>query len=147
MGGIMTWSINWDSSQNNNSFANENGAFLSQFKTVTPEPSTEEPTTSTVEEGGVEINGYQVSNTVGGMRTVYTVSNKINGKNVVEKGMVYGIGTYTNVSEMYVGNTSRYVASFAANISNQLCNDNEVCSWKCKRIYNKMVCKSIRKTF
>ncbi|MCR5704151.1 MAG: hypothetical protein K6G85_05970 [Eubacterium sp.] len=115
MGGIMTWSINWDSSQNNNSFANENGAFLSQFKTVTPEPSTEEPTTSTVEEGGVEINGYQVSNTVGGMRTVYTVSNKINGKNVVEKGMVYGIGTYTNESEMYVGNTSRYVASFAAN--------------------------------
>jgi chitinase len=32
MRGIMTWSINWDVFQNNNSFAQSNGAFLSRFE-------------------------------------------------------------------------------------------------------------------
>ena len=44
----MTWSINWDSSQNNNSFAKENGAFLAalrnnQEETKKPETTTEKP--------------------------------------------------------------------------------------------------------
>lgn len=52
--GIMTWSINWDSSQNNNSFAKENGAFLAalrnnQEETKQPETTTEEPTTKAPE--------------------------------------------------------------------------------------------------
>jgi len=52
--GIMTWSINWDSSQNNNSFAKENGAFLAslrnnQEETKKPETSTEQPTTKAPE--------------------------------------------------------------------------------------------------
>ena len=50
----MTWSINWDSSQNNNSFAKENGAFLAalrnnQEETKKPETTTEEPTTKAPE--------------------------------------------------------------------------------------------------
>ena len=50
----MTWSINWDSSQNNNSFAKENGAFLAalrnnQEETKQPETTTEEPTTKAPE--------------------------------------------------------------------------------------------------
>jgi len=31
MRGIMTWSINWDAYQNNNSFAKSNGAFLDTY--------------------------------------------------------------------------------------------------------------------
>jgi hypothetical protein len=120
MGGIMTWSINWDSSQNSNSFANENGAFLKQFKSVEEETSskeeestTKEPVTST--EGKVEINGYQVSHTKEGMRTVFTVSNTINGKAVTESGLIYGLGGYANESDVYLGSSSRYVASFETN--------------------------------
>lgn len=53
MGGIMTWSINWDNAQNNNSFARENKAFLSKFgsgevptiETTTQQVTTEAPTT------------------------------------------------------------------------------------------------------
>ncbi len=40
--GIMTWSINWDSAQNGNSFARENGAFL-QAKRGNEQPQTQAP--------------------------------------------------------------------------------------------------------
>ncbi|MBQ9887162.1 MAG: carbohydrate-binding protein, partial [Lachnospiraceae bacterium] len=42
--GIMTWSINWDSSQNNNSFAQSNGAFLDTFMANDPQPETQPAT-------------------------------------------------------------------------------------------------------
>ena len=45
MRGIMTWSINWDSSQNGNSFAQQNGAFLRQFRTN--ESTTTKPNNTT----------------------------------------------------------------------------------------------------
>ena len=41
--GIMSWSINWDSSQNKNTFVNENAEFLAKFKNN--EPTTQAPTT------------------------------------------------------------------------------------------------------
>ena len=41
--GIMAWSINWDSSQNNNSFVDENAAFLETLKN--DKPTTVAPTT------------------------------------------------------------------------------------------------------
>ncbi len=46
--GIMAWSINWDSSQNNNSFVDENAAFLETLKNDKPTtvvPTTKAPTT------------------------------------------------------------------------------------------------------
>ena len=43
--GIMTWSINWDSSQNGNSFAEINGSFLEKFnKDIPVIPTTQETT-------------------------------------------------------------------------------------------------------
>ena len=32
----MSWSINWDSSQNKNTFVNENAEFLAKFKNNEP---------------------------------------------------------------------------------------------------------------
>ena len=49
--GIMTWSINWDSSQNKNLFAQSNGRFLDSLSgeetTKTPEITTKAPETTT----------------------------------------------------------------------------------------------------
>ena len=49
--GIMTWSINWDSSQNKNSFAQSNGRFLDSLSgeetTKTPETTTKVAETTT----------------------------------------------------------------------------------------------------
>ena len=42
--GIMSWSINWDSSQNKNTFVNENAEFLAKFKNN--EPTTVAPVTT-----------------------------------------------------------------------------------------------------
>ena len=52
--GIMTWSINWDSSQNKNLFAQSNGRFLDSLSgeetTKTPEITTKAPETTKVAE-------------------------------------------------------------------------------------------------
>ena len=47
--GIMSWSINWDSSQNKNAFVNKNAEFLAKFKNNEPTtvaPTTEAPVTT-----------------------------------------------------------------------------------------------------
>lgn len=71
-------------------------------------PSPEEP------KAVVEINGFQISTTVGGSRTVYSVEPEIDGKAVVERGLVYGLGGYASKDEMYVGADTKYVKAFAA---------------------------------
>lgn len=75
--------------------------------------------TVTTEEGiavseDVEIHGYQVSATVQGMRTIYSVESTINGKEVVEAGMVYSLSDYASSDELYVGSDSAYVRSYKA---------------------------------
>ena len=40
---------------------------------------------------GIEINGYQVSATAKGMRTIYSVKTEINGKTVEQVGLVYSL--------------------------------------------------------
>lgn len=126
MRGIMSWSINWDSSQNNNSFVRENKAFIAQYsatdeeeettkeETTKEETTTEEVTTNpniTISDG-IEINGYQISATAEGMRSVYSVEDTINGKDVVSSGIVYSLSDYASEDELYVGSTSEYVKSF-----------------------------------
>lgn len=64
---------------------------------------------------GIEINGYEVNNTADGMRTIYTVTDTIDGKEVVERGLVYGVGGYAQEDEVFVDSPSQYVASYAAN--------------------------------
>lgn len=63
---------------------------------------------------GVEINGYQISTAVGGSRTIYSVEKTINELEVVEQGLVYGLGMYVTEDDIYVGADSKYVVSFAA---------------------------------
>ena len=51
-------------------------------------------------EGGIELNGVQISSNLPGLRVLYSVDSKINGKNVVESGvifkMTYNGNEYTN---------------------------------------------------
>lgn len=132
MRGIMSWSINWDASQNNNSFVRENKAFLAQYsatdeeettnqeettKTVETEAPTEEETTTMnniVVSDDINVNGCQISATAEGMRTVYSVEKTINGKAVTEAGLVYSLSDYAAESELYVGSDSAYVQSYQA---------------------------------
>ena len=133
--GIMSWSINWDSSQNGNSFARENQAFLSTLRDdeeVTEKPTeapTEKPTEAPTEEptssgsdtitisDQVNVEGYQVSTSLGGSRVVGSVEPEINGKNVTKWGFVYAVDSIDGQSlgvtdeDMYVGSTNKYVIS------------------------------------
>lgn len=63
----------------------------------------------------VKIEGFQISYTLGGLRTISAVEPEINGKEVVEYGNIYAIvrdGVVAN--DMYIGSKNNYVASYAA---------------------------------
>lgn len=63
----------------------------------------------------VNIEGFQISHSIGGFRTVASVEPQIDGQQVVEYGNIYAI-VRAGVSEndMYIGSTSSYVASYKA---------------------------------
>ncbi|MCR5835233.1 MAG: hypothetical protein K6G88_01860 [Lachnospiraceae bacterium] len=63
---------------------------------------------------GVEMLGFQVSAYVEGMRANYLVDNVIDGKQVVERGLVYGLATYCSQKDVYVGSPDWFVRSFSA---------------------------------
>jgi hypothetical protein len=71
-------------------------------------------------QGIIEINGYQVSSLSEGMRTVYSVSDTINGKQVVEKGMIYAIFDEVSESDVYVRDDLDSVKYFAATSKGKL---------------------------
>lgn len=86
---------------------------------VREEPTTEEETTTnentiTISDK-VKVEGYQISHTNGGLRTVSSVEPEINGQTVVEYGNIYAIvrGDVT-AEEMYIGVDNNYVASYKA---------------------------------
>jgi hypothetical protein len=82
---------------------------------TTEEPTTEEETTTEAEVQGIEVNGYQINYKSPGTRIIYTVTDKIDDKNVVERGLVFGVGGYANEEDVYVGSESEYVISNPAN--------------------------------
>lgn len=84
------------------------------------EEQTEKPTTSVETKAGVEIIGFQISTARGGSRTVYAVEPEINGKEVVERGLVYGLAARADESEMYIGADSQYVKAFAATAAGEM---------------------------
>lgn len=87
-------------------------------ETITEEISTKEETTAvTTIGGGIEINGYQVSATNKGMRTVYSVDSTIDGKEVVASGMVYSLADYATEDDIYVGSTHNYVRNYESTIN------------------------------
>lgn len=98
-------------------------------ETTTEEPTTEVETTKKTIEGGIEINGYQISATAKGMRTVYSVDSEIDGKDVVSSGVVYSLADYAEASELYVGSSSEYVKSYestSAGVSGVLFSDSDI---------------------
>ncbi|MBE5957472.1 MAG: hypothetical protein E7254_01220 [Lachnospiraceae bacterium] len=61
----------------------------------------------------LKVDGMQINMTAMGIRTIYSTADRINGHNVEEVGLVYGIeDEFFNVSDMYVGSNSASVASF-----------------------------------
>lgn len=78
----------------------------------TEEVMTEEPTTSLIEENAeIMINGYQISTTAEGFRTVYTVDDPES--EVVSVGMIYGLADYVSADEMVVDSTNDKVFDYA----------------------------------
>lgn len=84
-----------------------------QEETTTPEEVTTPSVPDVTIHGGVEINGYQISTSIGGIRTVYSVENKIDGKDVVGRGIVYSLSNYVSKDEIFIGSTNPYVKAFA----------------------------------
>ena len=80
---------------------------------TTPEPTTEEPTTQepTTEEQtkvALEINGVQISTTLGGFRVVYSAQD--DDQEIEEVGLVYGLSAADE--DMVVGSKNSTVYSF-----------------------------------
>lgn len=128
--GVMTWSINWDAT-NKYEWGKAMAAAMDALPTVEVETKPSEVTTTAKPEetttkadettpdkiaisDDVEINGYQISATVEGLRTVYSVESTINSKAVTEVGMVYSLADYASEEELYVGSDSEYVRSYTA---------------------------------
>ena len=63
-------------------------------------------------EGGIEINGYQISTTVEGVRTIYSVDSKIDGKRVVRSGLLYGLADYVQGKELIADTDYYYIGEF-----------------------------------
>lgn len=89
---------------------------------TTTEAPTEKTTDVTTDEYGcvvsedLEINGYQISTTNQGTRTIYSVENTVNQLAVTEVGLVYGLSDYASANDMYVGSGSDYVKAYAAQV-------------------------------
>lgn len=60
----------------------------------------------------MEINGFQISSTVEGFRTIYSVGDP--DAEVVKVGMVYGLSDYASESDMVVDSTNSYVKNYDA---------------------------------
>ncbi|MBE5957297.1 MAG: hypothetical protein E7254_00330 [Lachnospiraceae bacterium] len=80
--------------------------------TTETETQTEAPTEYKIE-GGIEINGFQISTAAEGNRTIYSVEPEINGKAVVEKGLIYGLAPYATDADMVAGSNHEYVRAYA----------------------------------
>lgn len=66
----------------------------------------------------MEINGFQISATAEGFRTVYSVNDPES--EVVKVGMVYGLADYATESDMVIGSTNNYVYNFDATEAGKL---------------------------
>lgn len=96
-------------------------------ETTKHEVTTKEETTAQQEvvnvSDDVKIEGYQVSYVLGGARTVASVPENVNGKQVVERGIVYAIdeinGNKTGITDndIKVGSDNYYVKDY--NLSNE----------------------------
>ncbi|MBR3644962.1 MAG: DUF4832 domain-containing protein, partial [Lachnospiraceae bacterium] len=82
---------------------------ISDFVVITADKVSED------NNGKIQIDGFQISAINRGLRTVYSVSDTINGKNVVNVGMIYGIESPDyNAKDMFVGSDNPIVHCYTA---------------------------------
>ncbi|MBR3645583.1 MAG: carbohydrate-binding protein, partial [Lachnospiraceae bacterium] len=67
----------------------------------------------------ISIDGFQISTISEGIRTVYSYDSKVEGKNVSEVGLVYGINGVSD-NDLYVGSNNAYVAYYRGSESAKL---------------------------
>lgn len=70
----------------------------------TQQPTTEAPVSTNVK---LSINGYQISSTLEGFRTIYSI--KDDDKEASEVGLIYGLTDRISESDMIVGSQNQYV--------------------------------------
>ena len=75
---------------------------------------------------GIEVNGFQLNSRIGGIegnggiRTVYSVEPEIEGKSVVNSGLIYSLEGLAPKEEMYVGSQEEYVKSYLSTNTGKL---------------------------
>ena len=98
-------------------------------ETTTQEPTTEKPTEAVKISNDIEINGFQMSTNIftvngvsfeGGIRTVYTMNNKVDGQNVQKFGIIYGLEGVTPESELLATSTNNKVIVGQATAAGEL---------------------------
>jgi len=65
-------------------------------------------------EDGIEFNGFQISTKLGGIRNIYSVESEIDGKKVVENGLIYGFAQNVNPEDVVIENLGEDVVNFAS---------------------------------
>lgn len=85
---------------------------VADFTVTKHEETTTEPSVS--KEMYIEMNGHQISTTLGGFRTVYSVYDP--NDEVSEVGLVYGLGKYATENEMTIDSQSKYVTNHKGTI-------------------------------
>jgi hypothetical protein len=63
---------------------------------------------------GVYVEGFQINPFNNGIRTIYVYPKMINEKEVVERGLVYGLKDYCDEEDVYVGSSCKDVFSYKA---------------------------------
>ncbi|MCR5837625.1 MAG: starch-binding protein [Lachnospiraceae bacterium] len=76
------------------------------------EPKTEAPTEAPTEAFDLEVKGFQINPGSEGFRTVYNL--KGDQSDVVEFGLIYGLGNYATANEMLVNSNNKDVYSYKA---------------------------------
>ena len=71
---------------------------------------------------GIEINGYSISTTRNGMRVVYSVDSKNEGKTLQASGMVYGLSDKVSASDLVVGSSNKNVVDYKSTNTGKLSN-------------------------
>ena len=74
--------------------------------------------------GDLSISGYQISTTLGGIRTVYSVAERINNKRVNERGLVFGLATHVNANKVDLDHLGDYIKAFPATSTGLISSDN-----------------------
>ena len=69
---------------------------------------------------GVEINGYSIGISKNGMRVVYSVDSKNNGKTLQESGMIYGLSSKVSASDLVLGSKNSSVATYKSTNTGKL---------------------------